>query len=104
MTYKDPVKQKQAQRAYYERNREAVLAKNRENKEKRKQIVRDAKSCPCQKCGKSYPPKVMDLHHREGEQKDGKISRMVERASLAALIEEIAKCDVLCANCHRMEH
>jgi hypothetical protein len=53
-------------------------------------------------CGKSYPYYVMDMDHRHGVHKKGVISLMVSNgADETALLEEVAKCDVVCANCHR---
>lgn len=48
--------------------------------------------------------RVLDLHHRDGEDKVDHVNRMRCRASIAAVLQEAAKCDVLCANCHRIRH
>lgn len=50
-------------------------------------------------------PAVLDFHHTE-PRKGGKcIPELVsETASLKRLMEEIARCVVLCANCHRIRH
>jgi hypothetical protein len=42
----------------------------------------------------------MDFDHREG--KNGDISQMVFTHSPEKLLREIALCDVVCANCHRV--
>jgi hypothetical protein len=43
---------------------------------------------------------VLEFHHLED--KDNEVSRLMGRgASLEALIREIKKCSVVCANCHR---
>jgi hypothetical protein len=46
----------------------------------------------------------MDFDHRDSETKTGNVSNMVKRynAGLARLLDEIAKCDVVCSNCHRL--
>ena len=55
---------------------------------------------PCVRCSETNPI-VLEFHHR-GD-KDIEVSRLIGRgASLDTLIAEIAKCDVLCANCHRI--
>lgn len=46
----------------------------------------------------------MDLDHVRGE-KRFKVSQAVQlayAATIDGLIDEIAKCDVVCANCHRL--
>lgn len=61
--------------------------------------MQKAKNVPCADCGKSYPYYVMDFDHVRGT-KVLRISAMQDR-KLEVLEEEIAKCDVVCANCHR---
>lgn len=46
---------------------------------------------------------VYDFHHINREEKDKNISTLIN-LSLDAFWEEINKCELLCANCHRMEH
>ena len=65
-----------------------------------KHLVIQAKSKPCADCGKSYPSYVMDFDHGEGD-KVGNVGSMKHRVSLTRLQEEIDKCEVVCANCHR---
>lgn len=77
-------------------NRNQGFIRRRRNTE----IIREAKSVPCMRCGETYPFYVMDFHHRDPETKALPIgsSRMAGEQTLR---NEIAKCDVLCANCHR---
>jgi hypothetical protein len=94
----------QYQRDWYgrnkERHKEAVAQIRRITTEANQSIVRAAKDRPCADCGGYFPPYVLDLDHVRGE-KVGNISRMVSGATQAAVRAEIAKCDVVCANCHR---
>ena len=56
---------------------------------------------PCMDCGRKYPYYVMDFDHARGV-KVLSISQMVRQAKSVEDIEtEIAKCDIVCANCHR---
>ena len=50
-------------------------------------------------CGESFPTYVMDFDHRPGERKVGIISDLMQ-GPLDRLFTEMAKCDVVCANCH----
>ncbi len=64
--------------------------------------IQEAKSGPCMDCGKQYKPYVMDFDHRNPKEKEFMISRAVERnVSIDKLKREIAKCDLICSNCHR---
>ena len=67
-------------------------------------IIEEAKDRPCADCGRRFPTCVMDLDHVRGE-KEFKVSEAVQRAyalNIARVKAEIAKCDVVCANCHRL--
>ena len=46
------------------------------------------------------PAYVMDFDHRDG--KEAEISVLVNALSVRRLVAEMAKCDVVCANCHRI--
>lgn len=56
---------------------------------------------PCEHCGNT-DPRVLEFDHINQENKSADISYLVTRASLGTLQEEITKCRVLCANCHRI--
>jgi len=57
---------------------------------------------PCIDCGIEYPPYVMDFDHRTGEDKLFNIGNAPGFAkSKTKLLAEVAKCDIVCANCHR---
>jgi hypothetical protein len=71
---------------------------------RKKDRVRDiriaAKSVPCADCGVQYGYWVMHFDHVRGE-KDFTISCHKNRSLSPRKLEaEIAKCDVVCANCH----
>lgn len=54
---------------------------------------------PCVKCGEA-DPLVLDFHHRDPETKLFGIKDNLT-TTLERLSAEVAKCDVLCSNCHR---
>ncbi|HLI57150.1 MAG TPA: hypothetical protein VKY26_08990 [Actinomycetota bacterium] len=100
--YKDREKQREAVRRYYERNRDIYREKNDRMRAQLRQMVVEAKSVPCMDCGQTYPFYVMDFDHRDRDQKEALISQLVTRISKGRLIAEMAKCDVVCSNCHRI--
>ena len=63
--------------------------------------LHELKSSPCADCGRRFDPVCMDFDHRPGEAKLFGIGKSlhVKREDLLA---EIAKCDLVCANCHRI--
>ena len=67
--------------------------------EKREKIAA-IKAVPCAECGNSYPTEAMDFDHVRGEKKFN-IST-AHAKSWRVIEEEIAKCEVVCANCHRV--
>ncbi len=78
----------------------------RHYKQARYETLKDAAiaafGAKCGHCGGSFHRAVFDFHHR-GD-KLGSPSEMFLNKSLSALARELAKCILLCANCHRLEH
>ena len=67
----------------------------------RRGITDEAKNIPCKDCGVKYPPYVMDFDHVQG-MKVADISDMIQKhIPIPTLVDEISKCEVVCANCHR---
>jgi hypothetical protein len=108
MPYKDPEvrKRKHAEysRSYYLANKDKVKAAtvgaNKRNKE-----IWDTfkKTLQCTKCGFAHPA-ALDFHHEDPEQKEYNVHKLVSNKRFAKAYEEIKKCTVLCANCHRIHH
>ena len=76
------------------RSRDRVRAKNDER------ILAYLLEHPCADCGET-DPLVLDFDHREPSMKSDEVSRMVRSRPWRVVLEEIEKCDVRCANCHR---
>lgn len=58
----------------------------------------------CTECGET-DPRCLDCHHVDPASKTRAIGEMVTHGhGQDSLREEMEKCVVLCANCHRMEH
>lgn len=69
----------------------------------KKQILDKARSGGCVRCEESDLA-CLDFHHKDnGETKEADIATM-RRLSIKRLLVEIAKCEVLCSNCHRKHH
>lgn len=65
-----------------------------------KEFINTFKNAPCVDCGGTFPQYVMDFDHVRGV----KTANLSEMGSymLDRVIDEIEKCDLVCANCHRM--
>ena len=58
-------------------------------------------STPCMDCKILYPYYVMDFDHVRGR-KHKNVMELVPTLSKKKIDEEIAKCEVVCSNCHRI--
>lgn len=90
------------QKARYEANKPAHRATIAARQQSLSDFIDTFKLAPCLDCGESYPPYVMDFDHRPGEVKLFAISKMRNQGqSKEKIVAEIAKCDLVCSNCHR---
>lgn len=68
----------------------------------RRELARRAKDVPCADCGQRYPYYVMDFDHVRGEKKFCiGVAVGTNIAGINQFLDEIAKCEVVCSNCHR---
>lgn len=106
-------------RRFREREREAGRANAAENRYRERQralgleyvardkfmatsreLIREAKNVPCADCDVRYPYYVMQFDHRDPAEKSFNIGQTGPTCSRELLLAEIAKCDVVCGNCH----
>jgi hypothetical protein len=96
------------QRRHYKKHADKYRARAAVRNEQRRaavrRVFREAKARPCSDCGQRYPPFVMDFDHVEPETKRFTIGRDGWNRiwSLIDIRREIAKCEIVCANCHRI--
>ena len=61
-------------------------------------------SLSCEKCGEDHPA-TLEFHHRNPKNKKFSLGEAARgNISKTRVLAEAAKCDVLCANCHRIYH
>lgn len=89
-------------RQHYLQNKIDYINRTKEMKARLTARYDEARSGPCMDCKGIFPVVCMELDHRPGTIKIADVSRLIDSGSLAVLNEEIAKCDVVCANCHRV--
>lgn len=69
----------------------------------KKKLV-DYKGGKCCRCGYDTNIHALHFHHRNPEDKKIKVADELHSRSIEKLFEEVDKCDLLCANCHIIEH
>ena len=90
-------------RKYYYNNKQEYRLRDKKNRKRMALQIREIKNVPCKDCGKKYPPYVMDFDHRDKTKKICVISGIAKTGmSWEKILKEVAKCDIVCANCHRM--
>lgn len=79
----------------------ATKEANKKRYLKFKSFIDLQKSKPCIDCKQQYSPWIMQFDHRNPLEKKYTIADLLNRMrSMHLIVEEIAKCDVVCANCH----
>lgn len=61
-------------------------------------ILKAAKAKPCKDCGREFPSCAMQFDHVRGLKKF-EIAHVKDRG-IKALLSEMKKCELVCANCH----
>lgn len=102
-----PERAKEVQAAFRARNLEKIRAYDRENQvrsraERRAWLDAIKVKAGCADCGYSAHPRALDFDHI-GTDKLYDVGRMLHnRTAWDRVLAEIAKCEVVCANCHRI--
>lgn len=90
-------------KAYYQRSpkRRSEIRRYaaKQLEERRNIILTHLSANPCVDCGETDPV-VLEFDHVRGVKKS-EIANLQKGCSITTLVDEIKKCDVRCANCHR---
>lgn len=105
MPYSDKEVARAYQRRWYQENRKKRADTRRRNQLRIKSWFEELRlRLRCVRCGESHPA-CITFHHRDPATKEFEVSVGVARSKSIARIErEMAKCDVLCVNCHLVAH
>ncbi len=98
-----PACRKRGAAAWRAQNRDALAARQRQRTAAVRDYVRAERSKPCTDCGEQYPWYIMEFDHRHGRPggRADLVASLVGQGNLERAKIEIAKCDLVCANCHR---
>lgn len=87
-------------KASYQKHREKRIAQSANRKKLFLLEFRKFKEKPCIDCSIQYHPAAMHWHHKPGLPKVNNVGTLVNQGKREAALAEIAKCELLCANCH----
>jgi hypothetical protein len=105
MPTKDREKQLEHQRQFYKNNKAKVQGWVKARRAKINDLILEIKSkAKCKLCPESHPACLV-FHHRDPSEKEVNISSLAEKGwKEERILEEIAKCDIYCSNCHLKLH
>lgn len=108
MPYRDKKDQAAAARRHYLANKDRMKERARANTARakvrnRKFIFEFLLKNPCVDCGESDPV-VLEFDHVVGKKHRNVSAMVINASSIKKIQEEIDKCEVRCANCHRRRH
>lgn len=67
-------------------------------------LIESSGGC-CSKCGYNKNYAALEFHHRDPKTKDFQLdARSISNRAFKISLAEAAKCDLICANCHRELH
>ena len=94
---------KRETRRYKDRQQYLIAAVRKRRKKIRKMAV-EYKGGSCERCGYNRCIEALEFHHADSSDKDFSISSKGYTRSWKRVKEELDKCILLCANCHRELH
>jgi 5-methylcytosine-specific restriction endonuclease McrA len=93
-----------AEKRTYQERRKYLLKAVQRRREKVRSTAVEYKGGRCQVCGYDRCIEALEFHHLDPAQKDFGISHKGYTRSWEKVKEEVDKCILLCANCHREFH
>ena len=106
MAYKNKKDQAIAAKRHYEANKQKIIdrskKKNIENRKRNRDYIASVKElASCVDCGEDNPI-ILEFDHVRGEKKSNVSDMGNQSYSIESVQKEIDKCEVRCANCHRI--
>ena len=93
-------------RDWYRKNAQRKISWQKRRRDEIRQWWRELKGTKsCLQCGESAP-ECLHFHHRDPSEKEVDLAKIASSGqwSKERILGEVAKCDVLCANCHLKYH
>ena len=87
--------------AYHQRMRSVRYVQRKQRHQRTLTWLSEYKrSRPCADCGGFFHPAAMTFDHLPGDVKRGDVSDLLCHGLIRSGVEEMAKCELVCANCH----
>jgi len=101
--YKESWLSPAAYERYQEASKKAINDCNAKKAKERRALLNEIKLAKgCQECGYNKHPAALDFDHINDD-KEFTIGTSYASVSLERLLAEVNKCQILCANCHRIK-
>lgn len=89
-------------RRWYQENKAKRIALNKKSIDRNVRYINEQRNVDCPDCSLKFPYYVMEFDHVVGKKVTEVSALAWTGCSLKRLQEEIDKCEVVCANCHKI--
>jgi hypothetical protein len=86
----------------YQENKDRYFNVAKDRTAELRRLLIEVKNHPCMDCKVKYPSMVMEFDHVRGIKTAGIAEMMRRKYAWSKILTEIQKCDLVCANCHRL--
>jgi hypothetical protein len=104
LSIQGPTMAKKGETRPYSVRREYLLKAVQRRRKKIRQMAIEYKGGRCSRCGYDRCVEALEFHHAEAGEKEFGISAKGYTRSWEKTMQELDKCNLLCANCHREIH
>lgn len=98
------MKDRYLEKRKYSDRRESIIRAVQKRRRKIREMAVSYKGGKCERCGYNRCLEALDFHHTDTTKKDFGISSKGYTRSWKKVQEELDKCIMICANCHREVH
>lgn len=87
------------------RNKKTTTCNRKRAKERKQQIIETMFNGKCMACGYNHCFQALEFHHKNPDEKSFELNiAKLGQLSMETINDEVSKCVLLCANCHREAH
>jgi hypothetical protein len=106
VNFKSFKRKKYCENCLLKNRRKNVLESSRKRMIRNREFVKNYKEGrKCELCGYNNYPQLLEFHHKNRKEKTNGVNLLMKTLkNLRIIEEEIKKCRLLCANCHKELH